>query len=94
MRKYLVLATWALVASPLWAATQTITLSIPGMNCPTCPITVKKALNRVDGVSHIDVNLRRREAHVTFDSTKATVEDLARASRNAGFPATVAGAGQ
>jgi mercuric ion binding protein len=61
------------------------------MNCATCPITVKKALTKVSGVSKIDVNLDRREAKVTFDDTKANVEVLTRATRNAGYPATVLG---
>ena len=30
---------------------------LPGMTCPTCPITVKKALNKVDGVSKVEVPL-------------------------------------
>ena len=33
----------AAVSAPVWAATQTVTLSVPGMTCPACPITVKKA---------------------------------------------------
>ena len=78
-------------ASPLWATTQSVTLSVPDMNCATCPITVKKALTKVSGVSKIDVNLDRREAKVTFDDTKANVEVLTRATRNAGYPATVLG---
>jgi mercuric ion binding protein len=41
----------ALCATPLWAATQTTTLKVSGMTCSACPITVKKALQRVAGVS-------------------------------------------
>lgn len=32
------------------AATQTVTLAVKDMTCAVCPITVKKALNRVAGV--------------------------------------------
>ena len=92
MKKLVALATFAAFASPLWAATQTVTLSVPGMNCATCPITVKKALTKVSGVSKIDVNLDRREARVTFDDAKANVEALTRATKDAGFPSTLAGA--
>jgi hypothetical protein len=35
----------AAVVAPVWAATQTVTLSVPGMTC-SCPITVKKAISR------------------------------------------------
>lgn len=91
MKKLVALAMVAASASPLLATTQSVTLSVPDMNCATCPITVKKALTKVSGVSKIDVNLDRREAKVTFDDTKANVEVLTRATRNAGYPATVLG---
>ncbi|MDP1491778.1 cation transporter, partial [Klebsiella pneumoniae] len=39
---------------PAWAAVQTVTLSVPGMTCAACPITVKKAISKVEGVSKVD----------------------------------------
>lgn len=92
MKKLIALAMLTASASPLWAATQNVTLSVPDMNCATCPITVKKALTKVSGVSKIDVNLDRREARVTFDDAKANVEALTRATKDAGYPSTVVGA--
>ena len=81
----------ATLATPAWAAVQTVTLSVPGMNCATCPITVKKALTKVSGVSKTDVNLDSREAKVTFDDAKTDVEALKRATKDAGYPSTVVG---
>jgi mercuric ion binding protein len=89
MTKPTVLALLAAFASPLWASPQTVTLSVPGMNCATCPITVKKALTQVPGVHKTEVSLSRREAKVTFDDEKARVETLTRATQNAGYPSTV-----
>lgn len=94
MNKLIALATLAALASPLWAVTQTVTLSVPGMNCSTCPITVKKALTQVSGVSKTDVSLDRREAKVIFDDTKTSAEALTRATKEAGYPSTVVGAGK
>jgi mercuric ion binding protein len=94
MKKLVALAALAAMTSPLWAATQTVTLSVPGMNCAACPITVKKALTKVSGVSKVDVNLDRREARVTFDDAKANVEALTRATQDAGYPSTLVGAAQ
>ena len=54
-----------LVAAPAWAATQTVTLSVPGMTCAACPITVKKALTKVEGVTKAEVSYENREAIVT-----------------------------
>ena len=82
----------ATLATPAWAAVQTVTLAVPGMTCAACPITVKKALSQVSGVSKVDVNLDRREARVTFDDAKANVEALTRATRDAGYPSSVVGA--
>jgi mercuric ion binding protein len=72
-----------------FAATKTVTLSVPGMNCAACPITVKKALSKVPGVAKIDVDLDARQATVTFDDATTRVEALLRATREAGYPATV-----
>ena len=84
-----VLALSAALSAPAWAVTQTVTLSVPGMTCASCPITVKKALNKVEGVENIEVNLEKKEAVVTFDDAKTTVETLLEATKNAGFPSSV-----
>ena len=55
------------------------------------PITVKKALTQVSGVSKTEVSLDRREATVTFDDAKTDVEALTRATKEAGYPSTVVG---
>ena len=77
------------VAAPVWAATQTVTLSVPGMTCAVCPITVKKALSKVDGVSKTDVIFDQREAVVTFDDAKTSIPKLTQATKDAGYPSVV-----
>lgn len=90
MKKLITLLTLsAALSAPAWAATQTVTLSVPGMRCASCPITIKKAMNKVDGVETIEVNLEKKEALVTFDDAKTTVEALLEATTNAGYPSTV-----
>lgn len=82
-----------LFTAPAWAATQTATLKVPGMTCPTCPITVKKALQKVEGVSKIEMNYTQKEVVVTFDDAKTSVAALIKATANVGFPSqTVNGA--
>ena len=78
-----------LIATPVWAATQTVTLSVPGMTCAACPITVKKALTKVDGVTKAEVSFENREAIVTFDDTKANAPALTKATEDAGYPSSV-----
>ena len=79
----------AAVVAPVSAATLTVTLSVPGMTCAACPITVTKALTRVEGVSRVDVAFEQREAVVTFDDARTNVQALTKATTNAGYPAAV-----
>jgi mercuric ion binding protein len=88
-RLFTLIALAAILVAPASAASKTVTLSVPGMTCAACPITVKKALNKVEGVSRIEVSLENREAVVTFDDAKTTVEALLDATKNAGYPSTV-----
>lgn len=89
MKKRFAALALVVVTAPVWAAMQTVTLSVPGMTCATCPITVKKALRKVEGVSKIDVNLENLEAVVTFDDAKTNVQTLTKATENAGYPSAL-----
>jgi mercuric ion binding protein len=82
------------VASTAWASPKTVSLSVPTMNCPVCPITVKQALTKVPGVTRAEVSLDKRQATVTFDDAKTNVEALTRATTNAGYPSTPIDAGK
>ncbi|MDO9269857.1 MAG: mercury resistance system periplasmic binding protein MerP [Methylobacter sp.] len=77
------------VNQPVWAASRTVALAIPGMTCAACPITIKIALNRVAGVTAATVNFEKRQAVVTFDDAKTDVEALIRATGDAGYPSTI-----
>ena len=61
--------------------------AIANMTCATCPITVKKAMQRVTGVRSVSVDFGSKTATVAFDPTKANLTVIAAASTNAGFPA-------
>ncbi len=89
MKKLFAFLALAAVIAPVWAATQTVTLSVPGMTCAACPITVKKALSKVEGVRKTDVNFDKREAVVTFDDAKTSVQKLTKATEDAGYPSSV-----
>tara|TARA_R100000455_G_C6164387_1_gene48374 strand:- start:159 stop:455 length:297 start_codon:yes stop_codon:yes gene_type:complete len=90
MKKSLIAtALFLFVSLPALAAPQTVTLSVPGMTCSAYPITVKAALNRVEGVTSVDVRYEERDATVTFDDEKTTVEALTQATTNAGYPSTL-----
>ena len=73
-------------ASPALATSKTVTLRVPGMTCSACPITVKKALQQVQGVEKVTATFKPKEAVVTFDDSKTTLEQLREATANAGYP--------
>jgi mercuric ion binding protein len=85
------LAALMVLSLPVWAAPQTATLSVEGMTCAACPITVKKALGKVPGVSRAEIDFNKRQATVTYDDAKTSVEALMHATRDAGYPSTLAG---
>jgi mercuric ion binding protein len=88
-RNAVLIVTLALGSSAALAETKTVTLSVPGMDCAACPITVKKALSRVPGVSEVSASYERKQAVVTYDDSKTTVEALTKATANAGYPSSV-----
>ena len=77
------------LAAPSSAETKTVALDVPSMYCEACPITVKKALTKVEGVSQVDVTLEKREAVVTFDDARADTQKLTKATEDAGYPSSV-----
>lgn len=91
MKTWLVFALCAASAASAWSAPRTITLALPTMDCAVCPITVKKALSKVEGVGRTEVDFAKRQAVVSFDDAKTSVEALTRATRDAGYPSTVVG---
>ena len=90
MKKLVALLALAIaVSTPAWAASKTVTLSVPGMTCATCPITVKKALSKIEGAVEAKVIWEPKEAVVTYDDTKTTPAALTKATENAGYPSTI-----
>ena len=74
--------------SPAHAEDQTVSMSIEKMTCALCPLTVRKAMERVDGVHEVKVNFDTKIAIVTFDDSITTAAKVANASTDVGYPAT------
>jgi periplasmic mercuric ion binding protein len=88
--RYVLILFAALAWRTVSAADQAqIALEVENMTCAACPITVKKALSRVDGVSQVTVHYERRTAVVSYDPAKTTPAALTSATANAGFPSAV-----
>ena len=94
MRKlFAALALFAITVVPhaSFAGQKTVVLSVPDMNCSACPITVRKALEKVAGVHNVRASLEPPEASVTFDDAKTSIEKLTEATKKAGYPSRVKG---
>lgn len=85
---YLV-AAMAIIAAPALAAEKIVTLAVPGMTCGACPITVKKSLTRLDGVIRAEVDYDKKQATVTFDNARVNIDQLSRATSEAGYPSSI-----
>lgn len=68
---------------------KTITLAVDKMTCNMCPVTVKKALRKLTGVSEVSAKYVGDGigfATVTYDPAKVAIEDLTFATEEAGYP--------
>lgn len=59
------------------------------MKCEVCPITVRKALEKVPGVRSVRVDFEKKTAIVTFNPDEAEPEMLTKATTEAGYPSVV-----
>lgn len=62
-----------------------ISLTIGGMHCATCAITVQDALKELPGVRDARVNFALGKATVEYDSATASESDLKRAVEGSGY---------
>lgn len=59
-------------------------LKVKGMSCQHCVMSVTKALNQLEGIKNIQVDLAKGE--VQFDNTKEVASSrIAKAIRDAGY---------
>lgn len=89
MKRLLAAIALATIAAPVWATKQTVMLSVPGMTCAACPITVKKVLSKVEGVNQVSVTFENREVVVTYDDAKTSVQKLTKATEDVGYPSSL-----
>lgn len=69
------------------ASERTVTFTVEKMTCAACPITVRQAMQKVEGVKSVTVDFEARTATVVFDSTVTTTDEIGAASADAGYPA-------
>lgn len=73
------------------AQTKAVTLDVENMTCNMCPITVRKALEKVPGVVKAEAKYEGNGvgwAKVTFDPAKTDIDTLINATVEAGYPSS------
>ena len=69
------------------AEVRTASFAVENMTCALCPVTVKAAMEGVDGVQSVEIDFEAKTAVVRFDPSVTTADEIAAASANAGYPA-------
>jgi len=61
------------------------TIKVEGMSCMHCQVRVKKAVETVEGVQRVDVDLQTKMVTVDYEEGKANTEKVKTAIREAGY---------
>jgi len=85
----LLIAALLVSVNAMAAGSHTVTLDVTHMDCAVCPITVRKALEKVPGVDSAKVDFKTKHAVVAFDPARTSPDALIRATADAGFPSSV-----
>ena len=95
MHKWILALVAALsVGAALATPATVVMLDAENMTCPACGITIRKALEKVPGVTETKVDTRAETVTVTFDASRTDTSAIARAVTGAGFPAKARAGGE
>lgn len=83
-----IVAALMLPLSVLAATPRVAVLDVQNMACALCPVTVKKSLQDVPGVTQVKVDFDKKTATVTFDADRTSAASLIKATTDAGYPST------
>lgn len=91
MKKVVVLAIIAMSAS-IYVSAQTkpaltAKISIPTVQCDMCKERIETYLKRYDGVTSVNVNVKKKEATVKYLTDRTNIETIKTAIANAGYDA-------
>ena len=83
----LTLVTLSGAVSAQTKAVQTAKISTPTIQCDMCKKKIETYLNRYDGISSINVNVKRKEVTVKYLTDRINEEEIKTAIANAGYDA-------
>jgi len=86
IKKLSLLVTTLVFSIAVLAADSRYILGVDGLACPFCAYGIEKRLNRIDGVTDVQVNVGESVVHVTMQEGKTLSEDrVNQAVDEAGF---------
>lgn len=62
---------------------------INGMSCNHCVAKVEQAINQLDGIAKVKINLKKNNGTVKFDETQVSADQIAVAVTEAGYETEV-----
>ncbi|MFW2176884.1 MULTISPECIES: heavy metal translocating P-type ATPase [unclassified Moraxella] len=68
---------------------QTLNLAIDGMTCQACATRIEKVLNKKSAISEASVNFANESAHISFDDSETTLDEILDWVAKTGFTAHV-----
>ena len=91
MKKLLFLTTvaigFSIFASAQTKAQLTAKISTPTVQCDMCKERIETYLKRYDGVTYVNVNVKKKEATVKYLTDRTNIENIKTAIANAGYDA-------
>ena len=90
LRIFAALMVLVFFSSQAMAEEKIVTLDVENMTCDLCPLTVKVALMKVDGVFSAKVSYEDENAVVVFDDDITSIDALTNATAEAGYPSHLA----
>ncbi len=60
-------------------------INVKGMHCASCAGIIERKISKLDGVSSIRVNVATDEAHVEYDESKVSIENMNREVEKLGY---------
>lgn len=75
------------LTSSVDSTSKRVNLSLTGMHCASCANIIERSVKKVPGVQQASVNFAAEKALVTYDDSKATIQQLISAVEKAGYKA-------
>jgi periplasmic mercuric ion binding protein len=91
MKKFLLslvtICIFAIAGNAQTKAVQTVKVNTPTIQCESCKKRIETYLNRYDGISYINVNVKKKEVTVKYITDRINEEEIKTAIANSGYDA-------